>query len=299
MNVMQIINKFLFQNIFSKKIQFLYKYYKLPDESGEMGIKNTWLFELLVKRKIRFKSILKLNDPFDGRTLVDTRFHSSNNRTKKELFKLHAKSLGSDIRFLTDKKRFEFILKSFLDIRPGKLFNIFCMSEIKDDILMWAHYADSHKGFLIIFDKSKLTPNKELIIKIDYVNSFLPLKYFLSILKGNLKLATNFLKNKSSHWSYEKEWRMLAKKETDADVDFEDFFFPKGSMVGIVFGMDMEEKFKRQIESIVQSEKLDLQIWQAVMDQHSYGVKIVDYYEYKQEELLKQSILNEQKKNTK
>lgn len=31
---------------------------------------------------------------------------------------------------------------------------IFCMSQVWDSILMWAHYADSHKGFVVGFDMS-------------------------------------------------------------------------------------------------------------------------------------------------
>ena len=35
---------------------------------------------------------------------------------------------------------------------------VFCMSEVKDQILMWAHYSEGHTGFCLEFSASSTTP---------------------------------------------------------------------------------------------------------------------------------------------
>jgi hypothetical protein len=55
---------------------------------------------------------------------------------------------------------------NFLDWM-SKHFGLICLSRIHDDILMWSHYADQHKGFVIGFDFDKLAPI-DTRIEVDY-----------------------------------------------------------------------------------------------------------------------------------
>ncbi|WP_349393654.1 DUF2971 domain-containing protein, partial [Clostridium perfringens] len=41
-------------------------------------------------------------------------------------------------------------------------------SECKDNILMWSHYSNCHKGFCIEYDFSKLIKSRALVLPVIY-----------------------------------------------------------------------------------------------------------------------------------
>ncbi len=92
---------------------------------------------------------------------------------------------------------------------------VFCVAEENDNLLMWAHYADSHKGAVV---KIKCIPELDTPLcaatsviyqrELPRIGALEDLaKYFLKI--GEKPNITNFAYTKSEHWSYEKEWRCI------------------------------------------------------------------------------------------
>ena len=57
---------------------------------------------------------------------------------------------------VNDCNVFHIDLHSVLKKRLKECYGISCFSYKKDSILMWSNYADSLKGFCIIFDKNNL-----------------------------------------------------------------------------------------------------------------------------------------------
>jgi len=86
---------------------------------------------------------------------------------------------------------------------------ILSLSEISDNDLMWAHYADRHTGLVLCFDEQhtffnrRRTENDEFyfVRKVRYSDGP-PVS--LATIDGDALLIT-----KGTKWSYEKEWRML------------------------------------------------------------------------------------------
>ena len=103
---------------------------------------------------------------------------------------------------------------------------------------MWSHYADSHKGFVIEYDFNtyintclncnKACPNRhsEALYPVRYSNERFDATSLL-IYSANLFLMKQFVQdgtpvlddqfvvhkallNKSTNWSYEKEWRLIS-----------------------------------------------------------------------------------------
>jgi len=75
--------------------------------------------------------------------------------------------------------------------------------------LMWAHYADSHKGVALGFDIPRY-----LLFEIDYIKS--RLKPTLNIDQSEpemKKLLDMILRSKHKNWEYEGEFRLLRKLE--------------------------------------------------------------------------------------
>lgn len=115
---------------------------------------------------------------------------------------------------------------------------IACFSEDISSILMWSHYADSHKGFALEYNlkdyNSKcdvcLSPctdkHSEFFFPVCYSDERFDLTPFVTYIANHEIYSTNLdkplipiddqfiiikaLLNKSNEWKYEKEWRMMS-----------------------------------------------------------------------------------------
>jgi len=74
------------------------------------------------------------------------------------------------------------------------------------DILMWAHYANGHRGLCFQFRKSVLLENFACR-GIQYIDRYPTLKEVAASGEGE-RLAELFLFRKSTRWSYENEWAL-------------------------------------------------------------------------------------------
>lgn len=95
-------------------------------------------------------------------------------------------------------------------------FKLCSFSERVDSSLMWAHYADHHKGFCVEYDVASLTPD-------DYRARFLyPVLYSDRVFDATEHIAAGVDSStfnnlrfslaglvKASDWSYEREWRLV------------------------------------------------------------------------------------------
>lgn len=108
------------------------------------------------------------------------------------------------------------LAKSIPDHFDG-LLGALCLCENRDSLLMWAHYASSHTGFLVEYKadhpylNARRTPSDEFYHprKVEYRNER-PSAELLDLGGPELFLV------KSRHWEYECEWRVL-KPLADAD----------------------------------------------------------------------------------
>lgn len=105
---------------------------------------------------------------------------------------------------------------------------IFSMSEVPDHPLMWAHYTDDHKGICIGFETTgagRLT-QPEHCLKVVYTDTLPKMEIgfrqeiaFALDERGRLKSTSRIafsdpavqaaISTKSTHWSYEREWRYV------------------------------------------------------------------------------------------
>jgi hypothetical protein len=84
-----------------------------------------------------------------------------------------------------------------------------CFSEKNDNLLIWSHYSDSHKGICLGFDLRKLYLNFKIyfpaLIKVKYTNKLERVDYFAD----KKKAIINWFRIKSDCWEYEKEVRIV------------------------------------------------------------------------------------------
>lgn len=212
----------------------------------------------LKERCLWFSKPEDFNDPFDcdiNLEIIDVTQENLN------LLFFHMREtaqdkVGFDKRYLSDGKvnavwaedAIKFALVA--NTRVKKLWEnigVTCLTEKNDDILMWSHYAYGHQGFCLEFDTSYFPfteTSKDTLIKVHYSDSYPPLS--LSDLQPEKlpDLPKKLLATKSSHWSYEAEWRVFSAKSGEYSYD-------QAALTGIYFGCKMKESDKAAISSIL------------------------------------------------
>jgi len=92
---------------------------------------------------------------------------------------------------------------------------IACFSKVRDDILMWAHYADKHRGLCLEFDGSENCNFFGEALAVEYEN-FTP----VPLGEDSMAIMKRIILTKSKHWSYEREYRIFRPKLTGRKLDY-------------------------------------------------------------------------------
>ena len=142
-------------------------------------------------------------------------------------------------------------------------YGVLCLSERNDNILMWAHYAASHQGMCLEFERTsenalgnwgKCCP----AIYDDNLPSFMPREL------EEPKNVSKVLTTKASIWSYEAEWRLLTM-DCNKEITY------PGSLTGIIFGVKMTKKDRKDVVNILGS---SVNYSEAVLSDRKYGLEI-------------------------
>jgi DUF2971 family protein len=130
-----------------------------------------------------------------------------------------------------------------------KTYRVLCLSAVRDNILMWSHYADEHRGAILEFQpKIELATEMLGALEVEYskeVPVAVTLEQFLLYITGqgpkphspNALVKSAF--TKSSDWSYENEWRILSKQRDDEQAPCSYRSFNPRELAAIYFGCRM------------------------------------------------------------
>ena len=124
------------------------------------------------------------------------------------------------------------------------------------NLLMWSHYAKSHKGICICYKvKQSLLIDKKLENK-DITKSCFSVKYedekfnFTNIENMNLSIKEIFAL-KSKAWEYENEMRLISYNKNNDD-DYQDIKLNSDANIhSIYFGYKCDEKNINEIKKII------------------------------------------------
>lgn len=205
----------------------------------------------LTNRQIWCSKPGRFNDPFDcairvwESTLTDVELKNLYTRYKTRL----PEPNDWDARYLTNglpNERFrEDIARGLEDAfgnRQGAIQErgVACFSKKNHDLLMWAHYADGHRGFCLEFDTSCQPFSRAHRV---IYRPTLPSIDVMQLL--NAPPSSNVLDalvlTKSDRWKYEQEWRLL-NMDGDRQYGYE---WP--ALTGIYLGAVMPEEYKEII----------------------------------------------------
>lgn len=261
---------------------------------------------------IRLTQPLDFNDPFEFKPVISTIASQQefddildeniDKGIEKELFKY-----SPEIRSLMPRNKIEAFVRSFIidnksmidnqlkqaakkmseifHNKSNELIGVLCLAEMKDNLLMWSHYADSHKGFCIKFDASNEFFNRKRSEK----DEFYHLRKVVYLEKRPNKMLTNMsgvdlLLHKSNVWAYEEEWRFCGVLK-DADQIIESkplnihlFKFPEKSVKEIILGVNSSKKLEQELRLILaeKSELSHVKLSKAKISEEQYSL---EFYE--------------------
>lgn len=213
------------------------------------------LIRLLVNSEIWFSSPYMLNDPFEVEFEMERMKELPTDDFLMEWYlkKSSFKHTENETKWRIEKIKknpslFYKDLKTDLQIQYHNRLKVSCFSLVFNEILLWSHYADEHKGICLIFDrdiiiqdsmaygshssldfvgaqKVKYCALKKLIVHFDKKEFRLPIR--------NLK-TSNFKKLKC--WRYEKEFRIIYRDVFSTIPNGMASTFPKKALRGVIFG---------------------------------------------------------------
>lgn len=233
-------------------INHLYKYYSYSTVS----------LSTLKNKKIWIAKPESFNDPFDCRIRFKREI---NPEVLKKYLELTKRGTGD---YHNDLETFKQGLKAFENKDVGSL-GVFSMSAIKDNILMWSHYSNHHKGFCVEFVRSSdnLLGNIEMTKPV-YYSDYPEVDPLDSSGNYNTSIFQKMLFSKARDWEYEQEWRSTfpeGDKEEDLPADIS----------AIIFGLRMPEPHKDEIRTIFADQRT-IRYQQAIEEEYKFGLKIVD-----------------------
>lgn len=168
----------------------------------------------LEKQSIRFSQPKAFNDPFEMQPefwVTNQRFMTKNETPCK--FVIHGYETLSKRYLIEDLNKVEKLgtidTKKLLSEFNDQI-GILCLTKantlIPNNLLMWAHYAESHRGIVIEFNNSHFT-SKAAEVKYSTKRPV----FDASLLYENEYIAIEDLYHKHSCWSYEHEHRITCK----------------------------------------------------------------------------------------
>ncbi|HEY5325524.1 MAG TPA: DUF2971 domain-containing protein [Mucilaginibacter sp.] len=203
--------------------EFLYKYCKY----------NEYFVAMMRNKRLWFSNPASFNDPFDGSIYIPERVDVP--QMKEYFLKRDSKNAS----FFEEKKDDTLAVLILRDEYMGILqteldkLRIFCLSEEPNNLLMWAHYADCHKGICIKFRTSELLKSFAHIYKVTYSEQKPQIDAYFEVGKA-FEIAHT---NKAIDWKYEKEYRIVGSRSA--------FEFLPSSIEEIAFGAKFDPANER------------------------------------------------------
>lgn len=212
--------------------QYIYKYMPLDG-----------FIEMITQRTLYFATPIMYNDPFDTKADVccdsspeDMRKFWSNSGYKNDKIE----------EFLKNKHQIKKLAnEAYTEILSD--FRICCFSQVCDNILMWSHYSNMHKGVCVKFDRNKdeLFNSATLISYEDKVPEY-------NFVHGKDEDIHRVIYAKSIDWEYEKEIRII--KHTKQGITNK-VFFEKRALSEVILGCRFPEHKKLALQAVIKKYK--------------------------------------------
>jgi len=195
--------------------------------------------EIVRNKQLWFSSPANFNDPFDCNiNLID--FEPNDEQIKmviNDKVQGNRKTRREEIK---KNKRNAYRIRNQFAEQSNDMFQnsgVCCFSEVNDNILLWAHYADNHKGICLKFSNG-ISEIATMTGKVQYKDNYESASFFNQ--EGDAIYHLIFTKAKD--WIYEKEIRVVRI------LDFGKNDFKIEHLKEIIFGCRTEKKVIQEMK---------------------------------------------------
>lgn len=254
---------------FASNLDRLYRFRSLSNEFGRLSAE-----DILLHNRMFWASPTSFNDPMDCRPNL---IFGRNSRDRAEWLKAAiARQLADRSR---DERRRTLRRMQAVDVEAHErnfrsIFNRFmaesavcCLAKTAENVLLWSHYADCHRGVAYVFEEA-MSPNP--FIAFDVVYSDIRPVVDATVFAGNLQAMKDSVLTKASDWSYEQEKRLLDYREPAGYRSFS-----PSVLKGVIFGSMISSEDERFIRSLVERRRHPTQLWRSQLSETEYRMEII------------------------
>ena len=221
----------------------------------------------LLDRSLRASEIAKLNDPYDS---VPGILNAPKDTSDKASADRPYRSVDEFIRAFTNER-----------------FKLISFSRKATDPVLWAHYADNHRGICLAFDPAAYPENSFADVRYSADRACFCYTMFgdqtrLEEMSDTINAA---LTTKWKSWEYEEEVRLIFSSPDGRKIP-EFFSMPEGFLKQVILGWNCEYT-PSNIRSILKSVGLDqVEIKMALLQDDRFEVRLMDYIRVDMDDLM-------------
>jgi Protein of unknown function (DUF2971) len=253
--------------------EYLYRYRPL-DGDGLRHLEAT-----LLKGDVFFSSPNAFNDPFDchpvysyGGTDEEMHNHLRNRYSDDPARLRHVLEMYANRA--SRQKVWDDVVERMCNELAAELkreLGVYCLSAVPDDILMWSHYANHHRGVCLRSSRSTGAAVFHVARQVGYSLERPVLRMIQD--DPQTKLSKAFL-TKAKHWDYEQEWRVLSpdmgKRGTGPGVHN----WPRETFDGVILGARISQGDEATIRNFVARRPKPFTLLRAVIDAKLFKIRI-------------------------
>lgn len=254
--------------------KILYKYRNWGDDYHK---------RVLTSNEVFLASPANLNDPFDASLpfRYDVAEMTPENITKKLLItgrkrwpeidetELHERAYREQFSGRFDDDAYWKDMHENNKEALHKDFGLLSLTRAPNNLLMWAHYANCHKGFCVGLDTDILYDTiGGTIGAVAYQNDF-PIMPLFSEERQDIEAVVKMLNTKSPHWNYEEEYR-VSKNAASNKV----FTLPTEAIKEIIIGCNMSLADRESILQVVDKNLPKAELWEAKISLEKFELNL-------------------------
>lgn len=159
---------------------------------------------------------------------------------------------------------------------------IFCLSEKNDNLLMWAHYSDNHKGAVIklkcLHSDCVFSAAQEVIYSEDMPKltiEDMTKEYFSSKPFVVKKIINEMLLTKSIDWKHESEWRVILLKQ-NLNAEFDLRGISAEEIEAVYLGCKMSDENKKKIITIIKEKLQHVKVYNAMKNDSQFKIDFTE-----------------------
>jgi hypothetical protein len=263
--------------------------------------------DILQSLRLKVSPPNQFNDPFEFLAKVDCCIEETGVKTRLtdpdvlrsfweesglemrfEDFATRCKAMSENVGFreqVAARMRTMFALRDQGDLVDfiSKTYALACYSEISDNLLMWSHYTDRHRGIVVGFDlKNSFFSQATNLIPVSYRSERVSATYDSEGCFAFDEHELSVERVKSLAWSYEREWRQRFQVKDCMKIHNPDgttcFYIsiPSDAIASVMFGVRCRPETEKIVGELKKRPDLQhVRLSRAVLHEHDFKINVV------------------------